>query len=145
MENKKKKIGGTKRKKQARNTNIGTFSASLFGTACGLFTAVLFAVICSFVCLRSNMPDRLTTPLAYVCSVVSYLTAGYYAVRKRGGAAIPCGALSGIVLTVVFFICSLFIKSDAVGSVGLSVGMLIRFTMVAVSMLGAVLGALRKK
>ena len=148
MKNKKLKAHRSKSKQGIRHEkrpNTGTLSASLFGAVVGLFTILLLAAICALICLRSSTPDKLTAPLGYVCSVLAYLIAGYCAVRKRGGAAIPCGMLSGVILTVTFFICSLFFKGNASEAVELSAGLLIRITMIIVSMLGAIMGALRKK
>ncbi len=148
MDNKKAKAKSLEKKRKERGASsarTGTLGASVFGATAGLFTALTGAVICALICLSVNDPDKLSSPLGYGCSVIAYLIAGYLAVKKRGGAAIPCGALSGALLTAVFFICSLFLGGDASSDVGVLKGLFIRLSMIAVALLGAVISAGRRR
>jgi len=147
MDNKKAKAKNSKKKRKEReqsSTRSGTLGASLFGATAGLLTALISAAVCALICLSLNDPNKLTAPLGYVCAAIGYFVAGYLSVKKRGGAAIPCGALSGALLTTVFFVCSLFLSGDTASGSGILIVFFIRLSMIAVSLLGAVISAARR-
>lgn len=114
-------------------------SASVFGACVGVFTAVILLLVCSFICISAEDPNKLISPLAIFAVIISYLFSGFAASRRRK-AALPCGALSGGLLTAVLFLVSLFISKDMSSGLSLPVSMLIRLSFIAVSILGALLG-----
>ena len=138
---KSKKSSGASRRKRASSSesSYGIVAASAFGACIGMIAATALLLICSLVCISSDDPDKLITPLSLLSSVAVYFLAGFAAVRKRR-AAIPCGLLSGGIITAVFFIISLFLSKALSWGLSIPVALLIRLSFVAVSILCALLG-----
>lgn len=119
--------------------SYGIAAASAFGACIGALLAAILLFVCTFICISVENPDKLTAPLAILSVIVVYFSAGFAAVRKRR-AAIPCGALSGGIITAVFFIISLFLNKNLSSGLSLPVSLLIRLSFIVVSILGALLG-----
>ncbi len=117
----------------------GVFHASIFGMTTGLICGMLLLLICSLICLFSQDPNKLISPLSVVCGILTYFIAGFAASKKKA-AAIPCGALSGVMISIVFFIISFLLNDSLSSSISFPVEMLIRTSFIVVSILGALLG-----
>lgn len=133
-----------KSKKPHQNTNrtadtVGVPVASAFGCAIGLVTATGAALVFSLICLFSDDPDKLITPLAFVGSITAFLSAGFAASKKKR-AALPCGLMAGGMMTVIFFIVSLCLNDSLSLNLSLPVSILIRLSLILVSVLGALVG-----
>ncbi len=128
-----------RRKRLATGEGQGVLGASVFGACVGGICAVAMLVVSSLICTFSKDPDKLIAPLGIITSIAAYFFAGFAAARKKR-AAIPVGALSGAWLTAAFFIISLFVDKGLSWGLSLTVGLLIRLSFVAVSVLGALLG-----
>ena len=118
---------------------IGIPTASVFGCAVGLAAATAFALIGSLICMFVSDPDKLITPLAFICSILVFLISGFAAAKKKC-AAIPCGLLSGAMLVSIFFIASLCMSDSLSSGYSLAVALLIRLSFLAVSVVGALIG-----
>ena len=117
----------------------GIISASGIGAGVGGVCAVALLVVATLICTFSDDPDSIIAPIGMIISVISYFIAGFAASKKRR-AAIPVGALSGVMLTAAFIIISLFVDKTLSWELSLTVALLIRLSFVAVSILGALLG-----
>ncbi len=135
----KNKCKTNKQKKHSTSESTGVLHACVFGTCIGIFSTVILLLACTFICLFSQNPDALISPLALCSSVISHLIAGFAASKKKK-AALPCGLLSGAMLAAVFFLLSLFLNKTLSWGLPLPVSMLIRLSFIAVSLLGAILG-----
>ena len=117
----------------------GILGASAFGVFVGAVCAVALALIGTVICAFSASPDALYAPLGLFACIASYFCAGFAGARKKR-AAVPVGALCGAILSVVFFIISLFLDKQLSSGTSLTVALLIRLSLIAVSILGALLG-----
>ena len=117
----------------------GTVQAVSYGVIAGLVTALLSCVAAALVCTFSKDPDKLTAPLATVSCILAHFVAGLVSAKKKS-AAIPCGLCSGGALALIFWIVSLCFSESYSYGMGAAVNLLIRISMVAVSLLGALLG-----
>ncbi|MBQ8818689.1 MAG: TIGR04086 family membrane protein [Clostridia bacterium] len=136
---KSKKSSKQSARKKSSSQNYSIASASIFGACAGAFLTVISVIICSVICLFSENPDKLISPLAFTSVIIIYFFSGFLASKKKS-AAIPCGLLCGVILTLIFFIISLFITETYSSGSSLIVGLLIRISFVAVSIIGALLG-----
>lgn len=128
-----------KNKSNSRNGGYSVLRASVFGTCMGIFIAVLLLIICSVICILSSDPNSVITPLSVSIILTVYFSAGFAASKKRAS-AIPCGALSGAFIAIIFFVISLIISPDTPSELPLPVLLLLRISFIAVAILGALLG-----
>lgn len=117
----------------------GVFHASIFGMTTGLICGMLLLLICSLICLFSQDPNKLISPLSVVCGILTYFIAGFAASKKKA-AAIPCGALSGAMVCIVFLIIKFVLDDSLSSGISFPVEALIRVSFIIVSILGALLG-----
>ena len=120
-------------------TSVGVLRASLFGMATATVSAVILLLICSFICMLSSDPSKLISPLSVVCNILIYFIAGFAASKKKA-AALPCGALSGGLTCILFFIITLLLDNALSSNLSFPVELLIRLSFIVVSILGALLG-----
>lgn len=123
-----------------RGGSCGIIAASSFGACIGIIATVILLLLCTFICLPSEAPERIITPLAVISALTVYFLTGFCSAKKNS-AVIPCGILSGAAVTVIFFLLSLFLKKELSANLTLSVSLLIRLSFIAVSVIGALLGA----
>ena len=123
---------------------VTVFAASVFGCAVSIAFTTLLAIVCSIICLFSKDPDKLITPLAFICVIISFFICGFVAAKKRR-AAIPCGLFSSSMLTAVMLLASLCINDSLSSNFSPIVSILIRLSFIAVSLVGALLATNTKK
>lgn len=138
----------SKKRNTTHSYDGGSDFYSLFKHAClGAVIAVACAILFLFagtgLCFLSENPGgSLTLWVGIGARFLSAMIGGIVSMRLHQAAPIPCGGLCGALLCVLFFLCSLFVKSGtAVFSVPLSL-LLYGFTVVC-SMIGAILGRKR--
>ncbi len=132
-------------KKKRGSRPIASKSCSLpyacaFGAGIGGVCAVICLFIAGAVCMFSSDPDSLISPLALISSALSFFLSGFAATKKRP-APLWCGTGAGGILTAVFFIISLFLSKGLSWGLPLTVGLLIRLSMIGVAVFGAMMGA----
>ncbi len=138
----KSKTGSVTRRRSGgtpRGNSGGIITAASFGACAGIISAVILLLLCTFICLPSEAPERLITPLAVISALIVYFLTGFCSAKKNS-AVIPCGVLSGAVVTVIFFVLSLFLKKELSANLTLFVSLLIRLSFIALSVIGALLG-----
>ena len=118
---------------------VGVPVACAFGCAVGLATATCLILICSLICLFSSDPDALTSPLSFAIMGASFFTAGFASSKKKK-AAIPCGLLSGGLMTAVCCLVALCIGDSTSLNLSPIVSLLIRLSFIIVSIVGALVG-----
>lgn len=128
-----------KNKSNSKSGGHGVLSASVFGACIGIFIAVLLLIICSVLCILSKDPNAVIAPLSAIIILTVYFSSGF-AASKKSASAIPCGALSGVFITAVFFIISLFASTDTPSRLSLPVSLLLRLSFIFLAVLGALLG-----
>ena len=114
--------------------------AVIYGVIWGLCVALLSSIAASLVCLFSSDSDRLTAPLATASGIIAHFVAGFICAKKKK-TALPTGIISGGCLALIFFIISLFFGESYSYGLGMALSLLIRISMVAVSVFAAMLGA----
>ena len=132
----------TSKKSVTRKThphNSGLVSACVFGAGVGIAATVALLVFCSMICLFSRDPNKTIAPMAFISLVVVYFITGFSS-AKRKCAAIPCGVLSGGIITVIFFVISFFVEKNLSSGYSLIIELMIRLSLVVVSIIGALLG-----
>lgn len=113
--------------------------ASAFGAGVGAICVCALLFIFSFLCLLTHSGDKLTSFFSVLILVISFLASGFAAAKKRC-AAIPVGLCSGAFLSLFLWIISLFINNSLSLGLSLPVELLIRVSLVSVSLIGALLG-----
>ena len=113
--------------------------ASAFGAGVGAICVCVLLFVFSLLCLLTHSGDKLTPFFSILILVISFLASGFAAAKKRP-AAIPVGLCSGAFLSLFLWFISLFINNSL--SLGLSfpVELLIRISLVAISLIGALIG-----
>lgn len=132
----------TVRKKRSSSSvtdNAGAPQSILSGVLAGVSTAIICCIISSLICIFSSDPDKLTSPLATVSSILAHFTGGFFAAKKKN-APLPCGLATGGILAFIFWITSLCFSASYSYSLNTVISLLIRISMVAVSLVGAILG-----
>ncbi len=124
---------------RSRSKNVNLLSASAFGAGVGAICVCALLFIFSFLCLITHSGDKLTSLFSVLTLAVSFLACGFAAAKKRP-AAIPAGICSGALLSLFLWIISLFINNSLSLGLSLPVELLIRISLVAVSLVGALLG-----
>lgn len=127
------------RSSTGKSGDCGIFKASLIGAGVGIGFAVILLLACSLAALCCADPDSLTAPLGFISALLVYFISGFTACKLKR-AALPCGLLSGALVTVIFTAVSLALDSSFASDTPLPVSLLIRLSMLAVSLLGALLG-----
>lgn len=124
---------------RSRSKNVNLLSASAFGAGVGAICVCALLFIFSLLCLLTRSGDKLTSLFSILTLAVSFFACGFAGAKKRP-AAIPVGLCSGALLSLFLWLISLFINDSL--SLGLSfpVELLIRISIVAVSLVGALLG-----
>ena len=118
--------------------------ASAIGAGVGAICVCALLFIFSLLCLLTHSGDKLTSFFSILILVISFLASGFAGAKKRP-AAIPVGLCSGAFLSLFLWLISLFINNSL--SLGLSfpVELLIRLSLVAVSLVGALIGVNSKR
>ena len=111
-----------------------------FSLLCGL---VLLSVMAGLALTQSD-PNALTTPLSLAVLGLSAVAGGLICSRRCGESPLLCGLIFGLLLVLLMWGASLFF-SDGSLSMGLSlpVSLLLRGAVVALSCVGARMGAPR--
>ena len=86
----------------------------LIGTAAGFLTAVITALILSFIMTFSFVPDSTVKVASTVSSVIAAFACGFVTAKLIGSGGLLYGALSGLMLFTVQLILSLIFSSPCV-------------------------------
>ena len=113
--------------------------AVAYGVIAGLVTALISCVAAALVCTFSSDPDKLTAPLSTAACILAHFVAGVVSAKKKN-AALPAGLASGGCLALIFWMISLCFGESYSYGMGVAVTVLIRLSMVAVSLFAALLG-----
>ena len=113
--------------------------ASAFGAGVGAICVCALLFIFSLLCLLTHSGDTLVSFFSILILVISFLASGFSGAKKRL-AAIPVGLCSGAFLSLFLWIISLFINNSLSLGLSLPIELLIRLSLVAVSLVGALLG-----
>ncbi len=132
-----------KRSKKFKQKDIGTLPAVLFGAGAGAVAAIIMLIIFSIICTFSADPEKLISPLSLVANGVAFFVCGFCASRRCRG-ALPAGLLSGAVLSVGYFIVSLFMDKELSWGLSLTSELLTRLSFVAVSLFGAIIAKAKR-
>ncbi len=124
---------------RGRSNEVNIFAASAFGAGVGAIFVCALLFIFSALCLLTRSGDKLSSLFSILTLVASFFACGFAAAKKRP-AAIPVGLCSGALLSIFLWIISLFINNSLSLGLSLSIELLIRLSLVAVSLVGALLG-----
>ncbi len=133
-----------KKSKKRSASSLSLFPACFYGMGIGMVTSVILLIVFTAICTANSNPERLMTPLAMVTNVISYFICGFCASRRCKG-ALPVGAVSGVMLSAFFFLVSMFIGGDFGNLFSLPISLMIRLSLIAVCIFGAVLGANKRR
>lgn len=81
------------------------------GTASGLITAAVTALLLSFVMTLSIVPDSMTSIAAMISSIFAAFVCGFVSVKLIGSGGLIYGAISGLMLFAVHAALSLIFAS----------------------------------
>lgn len=96
------------RSENSENIGIGKkFIQFGIGAASGLITAVITALLLSFVMTLSIVPDSMTSIAAILSSILAAFVCGFVTVKLIGSGGLVYGAISGLALFAIRFALSL--------------------------------------
>ena len=119
----------------------GILQSAAIGVGASLLCAAVLLLIGALICHRSQDPNQMTLPLGLSVLYLSALLGGIVTVRHRGGSALLCGSICGVLLLILFWIISVFFQGTDAFSLPLS--LLLRSLTAFFSILGAYLGLRR--
>ena len=132
------------RKNNREGSEAGTIyivKSSLLGAACSLLLMLVLAFAFSAISYSRDDPDALLGVLSFSALYISALMAGIISAKRTGKSALLSGALSGIMLVGALFLISLCFNDSYSSAYRWSTGMLIRASVIALSVLGGFIGA----
>ena len=135
----KSNSGRKKRGTSAVNNDIGTPRAITYGVLAGFTTSILCCIISAIICVFSPDPDKLVAPCATISAILAHFAGGFFSSKKKK-APLPCGLATGGILAFIFWIISMFFSESYSYSLSIVISLLIRLSMIAVSVTGALLG-----
>ncbi|MBQ8140839.1 MAG: TIGR04086 family membrane protein [Clostridia bacterium] len=89
-------------------------------------------------------PDSVTAVFGLFTVYIASLSAGFSAAKINKGNALVCGLFSGAVLTLFLFFVSLFFDESYSSGYSLPVSLLLRASMLLMSVFGAFIGSYRR-
>ncbi len=123
----------------------GLLKSSLIGTGGGLLSCLLLLLIGTAICLCSANPHKIILPtglaILYLCAIIG----GFISARHHQCAPLPCGALCGALLLLVFLFVSFFLDEKNGHEFSLILSLLLRALIPFFSILGARIGLKQKK
>ena len=122
----------------------GLFIRSGVGALWGLGCFIALTLLSSALCMLFDDPLKLVTPMCLFCLYASAFLAGIFSQKRSDCPSILCGALCGAMLTLIFFLAALILKSGSIGSGGYF-SPIFKFLLLPCSCLGALVGAISPK
>lgn len=135
---KNKKIDHLK-KASVRGESRTLLSACLYGAGVSALCAIALAAVCALICLWAKDPAALFGVLGYPIGFVVFLLGGYVSARKKG-AALPCGLLTGCIITLASLGLAHLLPSAQNAPVA-AIQIILRVCLVLTCILGAIFGA----
>lgn len=117
-----------------------SFRAVLLGTLTFLITSFVLLAVASMICLKLPDPSVFLFPFSLVILFLPSLIGGIVAVKVRGGAAIPIGLMTGVILFLLSLMAALLLPGAPSGTLSFSLSLILRLLIPVFSTLGALLG-----
>lgn len=114
--------------------------SSVFGAVVSLCALVIMILLSSALCLLFDDPHRFVVPLCFFSLYTSSFIGGLASVKRNGSGALLCGALTGALLMIVFWV--IFAATDAVWQSNTSgiLPFILKLSVIPVSVIGALIG-----
>lgn len=122
---------------------VSVFKSSLTGFIAALVSALVLWIAASAIAYANDDPDSVVGALGLGVIYISALIGGFVAVRHNKKDALLCGIVSGAMLSLFFFIISLFFE-DSSSSYSFLIELMLRGAMLLMSVFGAFAGLHRK-
>lgn len=125
---------------QNSGSKASLIGSSVFGAAVSAITLTVIILVSAVLCLAFDDPHRFVGPLCLFALYTAAFMGGFSAVKRNGGGALLCGALSGVMFMLLVW--AVFAVLDAVwknGSSGI-LQFVLKLSLIPVSVIGAVSG-----
>ena len=114
------------------------------GALIGFIITILSVLLISALCLLSDNPHVLVTPMCMFSIYSSAFFAGLIAQKKTKGSVLLCGALCGVILALVLIVFSALLR------IGIDTGNeyfspILKILVIPASLIGALIGAYSPK
>ncbi len=92
---------------------VSLISCCALGAVISVIILAILIVIISAFCMLSDNPHKFVLPFSLFALCASAFFGGIFSEKKAGGSALLCGALCGIIFTLLLFILSALISIGA--------------------------------
>ncbi len=134
------------RKKREEDGGLSSVIRSSFvGVGFAMVLGIPLWLLCSLIAYLNDDPDSMVGALGLVILYAVSLASGFISTKRCRGAGLMCGAISGGILALFFFVISLFFGAGYESSYGVILRGVMRAATVLMSVLGAYAGAQRKR
>ena len=125
---------------RSSGSKTSLIKSAVFGTAVSSLTLTLIILVSAALCLAFDDPHRFVGPLCLFALYSAAFAGGFSAVKRNGGGALLCGALSGVIFALLLW--AVLAVLDAVWQTEASgtLQFLLKLSIIPVSVLGAVSG-----
>lgn len=123
----------------------GILSSSLRGLAAALVLGLVLLIAISAIVYSTDDPTRFVMPAALTVLYISSFFGGLIAAKINRGSALLCGGLTSLMLLSLLFVASLCVSPSLSADFGIPMSLGLRGIAMAVSLIGAFLGAGEKK
>ena len=120
-------------------------SSSLRGLAAALVLGLVLLIVISAIVYSTDDPTRFVMPAALTVLYISSFLGGLIAAKINRGSALLCGGLTSLMLLSLLFVASLCVSPSLSADFGIPMSLGLRGIAMAVSLIGAFLGAGEKK
>ena len=120
-------------------------SSSLRGLAAALVLGLVLLIAISAIVYSTDDPTRFVMPAALTVLYISSFFGGLIAAKINRGSALLCGGLTSLMLLSLLFVASLCVSPSLSADFGIPMSLGLRGIAMAVSLIGARLGAGEKK
>lgn len=135
----------TRRSPRAGNPSersfLPLFKESALGASASLLIAASLLFLGAAICLATADPNRLILPVGIVILLSSSFLGGWISSARSHTQALLHGLLCGGILFLVYWLLSLVLPSSPTDEFSGGISLSLRFLTVAISILGAFLGA----
>ena len=123
----------------------GILSSSLRGLAAALVLGLVLLIAISAIVYSTDDPTRFVMPAALTVLYICSFFGGLIAAKINRGSALLCGGLTSLMLLSLLFVASLCVSPSLSADFGIPMSLGLRGIAMAVSLIGAFLGAGEKK
>ena len=139
------KSGRKKRMREEHGELAWLVRSCFIGFGVSVAVAAGLWLAASVISYAQNDPDAFVGTLGFAAIYLAALVAGFVSVKINKERALACGALSGFLLALLFFVISLFFSGDYSSNYPFIVGVALRAAMILMSVLGAFAAVHHKK